>query len=498
MPTFPVKQIWTQQAGSGTAVVNTLGYDQADQLTGNVQSGGATTTYGYGYDPAGNRLTGKVNSTTTAGQFNNLNQLVAQTSSATSTTVKGHTSAAVSSVSIDAVPATISSVTNFTANVKMPSGTNVISVVAEPSATGSSPATQLYKIVATGSAPTSLSYDANGNVTTDESGNSYQWDALNRLTQITYPSAAYTTFAYDGLGRRVQIAESTSSIPKNYLWIGSEIAEERSAGNTATKRFFPQGEQQSGTNYYYTRDHLGSVREMLNSSGSIVARYGYDPYGKTTLVSGSNLSTKQYAGMYMHQPSALYLTRAGDGSSTGRPFDPATGRWLSRDPINEDGGMNLYGYCSNDPADYTDTSGLFSPAPSPVPVIPDPVPLPPVPPEIPPVPVFLPAALVIIDAAAIIYDVDQISQIIESERELQQMQAALAAQQAYAQAQRGKSNQADTGIMAEAAACGVAKKQADLCKWLQDQMKKARQNRDFERFNKLKGTYKDKCRGWRG
>jgi hypothetical protein len=33
---------------------------------------------------------------------------------------------------------------------------------------------------------------------------------------------------------------------------------------------------------------------MLNSSGSIVARYSYDPYGQTTLVSGTNLATKQY------------------------------------------------------------------------------------------------------------------------------------------------------------------------------------------------------------
>ena len=52
------------------------------------------------------------------------------------------------------------------------------------------------------------------------------------------------------------------------------------------------------TAYYYTRDHLGSVREMLNSSGAIVARYSYDPYGRATLVSGTNLATKQYAGDY--------------------------------------------------------------------------------------------------------------------------------------------------------------------------------------------------------
>ena len=43
--------------------------------------------------------------------------------------------------------------------------------------------------------------------------------------------------------------------------------------------------------YYYTRDHLGSVREMVNSSGTIVARYSYDPYGNTTLVSGTNIAT---------------------------------------------------------------------------------------------------------------------------------------------------------------------------------------------------------------
>jgi YD repeat-containing protein len=60
---------WTQQADSSPAVVNTLSYDHADQLTGDAQSGGASSTYGYGYDPAGNRLSGSVNSTITAGQF---------------------------------------------------------------------------------------------------------------------------------------------------------------------------------------------------------------------------------------------------------------------------------------------------------------------------------------------------------------------------------------------------------------------------------------------
>jgi YD repeat-containing protein len=193
--------------------------------------------------------------------------------------------------------------------------------------------------VATGTAPTALSYDLDGNILTDESGNTYTWDALNRLTAIVYHSGTnsgnHTEFAYDGLSRRVQIVERTGTVigsgtinsTKNYLWIGQEIAEERNAGNTVTKRFFPQGEQQAGTNYYYTRDHLGSIREMCSSTGSIVARYGYDAYGNTTLISGSNLATFQYAGYYKHATSGLNLTQAGDGQSTGRAFDSTTGRW---------------------------------------------------------------------------------------------------------------------------------------------------------------------------
>lgn len=114
------------------------------------------------------------------------------------------------------------------------------------------------------------------------------------------------------------------------------------------------------TAYYYTWDHLGSVREMLNSSGTIVARYGYDPYGRTTLVSGTNLATFQYAKMYMHQPSELYLTK-GSGSlgAAGRFYDTGTGRWGNRDPIEERGGINLYGYVDNDPVDLIDPRGLF-------------------------------------------------------------------------------------------------------------------------------------------
>ncbi len=209
-------------------------------------------------------------------------------------------------------------------------------------------------VVPSGSA-VSPTYDANGNMTNNGNGQTYTWDAKNELIKITYSSGATSNFTYDGKSRRTKIVEKNSSgtvtSTKQYVWIGSAIAEERDAGNTVTKRFLPQGEQQGGMSYYYTRDHLGSVREMTNSSGTIVARYDYDPYGRTTLVSGTNLSDFQYAGYYAHQPSGLNLTKY-------RAYDPNTGRWLSRDPIGENGGINLYEYCDDNPISRRDPLGL--------------------------------------------------------------------------------------------------------------------------------------------
>jgi uncharacterized protein RhaS with RHS repeats len=90
---------------------------------------------------------------------------------------------------------------------------------------------------------------------------------------------------------RVEIVEKNSSgtVTSTKWFVGNE---ERDASNTVTSRYFSQGEQQivSGTttNYFYTRDHLGSIREVIAADGTTIAsRYSYDPYGRRTKVSGS-------------------------------------------------------------------------------------------------------------------------------------------------------------------------------------------------------------------
>ena len=65
-------------------------------------------------------------------------------------------------------------------------------------------------------------------------------------------------------------------------------------------------------------------------------------------------------------PTAYQFTGQRNDGSTGlyyygaRYYDPALGRFISRDPSRYAGGFNLYGYCGNSPVDATDPSGLIS------------------------------------------------------------------------------------------------------------------------------------------
>ncbi len=116
-------------------------------------------------------------------------------------------------------------------------------------------------------------------------------------------------------------------------------------------QFFTLGQTLNGSNYYYTRDHLNSIRELDDSSGTAQATYNYDLYGQTIKLSGSLASDFQYAGYYQHASSGLHVT-------SNRLMNSSIARWINRDPIAENGGINLYAYVRNNPANNTDPSGL--------------------------------------------------------------------------------------------------------------------------------------------
>ena len=175
-----------------------------------------------------------------------------------------------------------------------------------------------------------------------------------RLIRVRNGSTV-TEFVYDGLGRRVAEWDN-GSLAKQWVWCGTELCEERNASNTVTKRFFPQGEQISGTAYFYSRDHLGSVREMTDASGTVHARYNYDPFGArsaNTITTSAVESDFGFTGDYYNATVGLDLTLY-------RAYNPVLGRWINRDPIGEKGGMKLFGYAGNNPINLTDPLGTVA------------------------------------------------------------------------------------------------------------------------------------------
>jgi RHS repeat-associated protein len=175
-----------------------------------------------------------------------------------------------------------------------------------------------------------LTYDLNGSITSDGGTRTFEWDGANRLVAINY--TGFTTrseFTYDGLSRVAKIVEKTEATinsTRKFVWYGQEKLEFRDATDAVTQRNYGQGQYVGTTAYLYTRDHLGSVREMFTGGGTVVARYDYDPNGRSTTILGTIPTDFNFTGLYRHSKSNLDL-------AVYRAYDPDLGRWLSRDPI---------------------------------------------------------------------------------------------------------------------------------------------------------------------
>jgi RHS repeat-associated protein len=334
--------------------------------------------YAYRYDPAGNRTIEQIQSAVTTSAYNILNQMTGRSGGGL-LTITG-TLDRPGTVNVSGTTyLTTGSNNAFAAIAPVVTGSNNI-VISATNVNGYGVTKTLGVNVTGGTAIPSLSYDPDGNLVSD-STLTYGWDAANRLTTINYPSGAHSTFAYDGQGRRVLIIETGSSggvtSTKNLVWEGMTIAEEKNASGTVTKRYFGQGVQLSGSNYYYARDHLGSIRELTNTNGVIQAEYDYDPYGRQTQLSGTMTADFGFTGLYVHQPSGLDLAPY-------REYSATLGRWISRDsignpylaavgkngtllqrfrwpgaPAESRVGPNLYRYVADDPVNRTDHLGLF-------------------------------------------------------------------------------------------------------------------------------------------
>ena len=205
-------------------------------------------------------------------------------------------------------------------------------------------ANQQNEYTAIGSAtPT---YDANGNLTTDETGQTYVYDAWNQL--VTVKNSSSTTIAsytYDGLGRRITETHGSTTTDL-YFSAAGQVLEEQVAGTTAAHYVWSPVyvnalvvvDQISGgttTRLYVMQDANWNVTALVAaSSADVVERYVYSPYGVRTVLNASwtSISTSAYGSIY-ELPRAGRIERCGRNHLPTRSMTPSLGQWLQRDPL---------------------------------------------------------------------------------------------------------------------------------------------------------------------
>jgi RHS repeat-associated protein len=115
-------------------------------------------------------------------------------------------------------------------------------------------------------------------------------------------------------------------------------------------------EQRTTNGFHY--DSNGNVILLTNAKAQKTARYSYDAFGKTLTATGPAAEQHRYQFSTKPVEEESGLVYYGY-----RWYDPITGRWPSRDPIGEDGGVNLYGMVGNSlqfQADYLGLACVYS------------------------------------------------------------------------------------------------------------------------------------------
>jgi RHS repeat-associated protein/uncharacterized repeat protein (TIGR01451 family) len=194
-------------------------------------------------------------------------------------------------------------------------------------------------------------WNANGNLTSD-GVRSYSYDHANRLTQVTEGSLT-TQFAYNGDG--IRTSKTVAGGTTGYVL---DLAATLPVVISDTEAVYLYGldiiAQQQAERLYYVHDGLGSVRQLLDTTGQIETNYAYDPFG-VPLVGGEVYNPYQYTGEAWDAEVELLYLRA-------RYYQPEVGRFISRDPTAPDpyrpSASHAWVYVGGNPVDSSDPAGL--------------------------------------------------------------------------------------------------------------------------------------------
>ncbi len=223
----------------------------------------------------------------------------------------------------------------------------------------------------TNSGVTDLVYDASGNLTNGYTPQGYPftavYDGSNRLTTFSYTvgSDVYRTgYNYVGnlLVQKIVSLNGQATDWKRYLYDGFQIMQEQDRNfNIISEYTWGQGLPggigglldlyQGAVHFSYLYDGKGNVTALLDPNGNVAATYQYDPFGAPRVPANSIKQPFQFS-------TKPYDEKTGLCYYGYRFYVPALGRWLTRDPLGEESGINLYRFAVNNPLNMIDPNGL--------------------------------------------------------------------------------------------------------------------------------------------
>jgi RHS repeat-associated protein len=202
----------------------------------------------------------------------------------------------------------------------------------------------------------SVSFDDEGRMTA-RGTRSYEWTPTSRLSGTTIGGTT-TTYTYDALGTPISRTDGSTTTnllvdPAGLGWLVGEYTDTNSLrsgylwGQGVTARTDASGI----VSRFYATDTRGDVVALTDASGTVTDSYRYLPFGEVAAHTGSTVQPFQFGGGVGMRTAASGLVDV-----RARIYDPATGRFLSDDPVLF-ADANPATWASSDPINRADPSG---------------------------------------------------------------------------------------------------------------------------------------------
>ncbi|MEL7237995.1 MAG: RHS repeat-associated core domain-containing protein, partial [Planctomycetota bacterium] len=235
-----------------------------------------------------------------------------------------------------------------------------------------------------------VTYDANGQMTTDEQGRTLVYDAWDRLVRVEDAGTVVTAYTYDAAGRR--ISEGTGTNARQLFYSGGSLIEERDSSGATVSQYVNSpvwsnalilrdrdadgsgggGGSDLEERLYATNDAMFNTTALVDDSGDVMERFQYDAFGQADALATNHADRDGQTGTDAigsahgwvntfqggRADEAAGLTRFGV-----RDYDPSLARWGSSDPAGQIDGPNTYAFVGNNPGTYADPTGMYGQLP---------------------------------------------------------------------------------------------------------------------------------------